>query len=57
MWSDLELDLSGGNVMLDGQLNVEKVIRIDCTVSQMGTAQGDFGMDLDYVILTQSGPF
>ena len=57
LWSDLELDLSGGNVMLDGQLNVEKVIRIDCTVSQMGTAQGDFGMDLDYVILTQSGPF
>ena len=57
LWSDLELDLSGGNVMLDGQLNVEDVIRLDCTVSQMGTAQGDFGMDVDYVILTQSDPF
>lgn len=57
LWSDLELDLSGGNVSLDGQLDVEKVIRLDCTVSQMGTAQGTFGMDVDYVILTQSNPF
>lgn len=57
LWSDLELDLSGNNVSIDGQIDMEKIARIDCTVSQMGTAEGTFGLDIDYVILTQDGPF
>lgn len=57
LWSDLVLDLSGNNVSLDGQIDMEKVIRLDCTVSQTGTADGDFGLDIDYVILTREGPF
>jgi hypothetical protein len=30
---------------------------LDCTVSQTGTADGDFGLDVDYVILTKQRPF
>jgi hypothetical protein len=57
LWSDLELDLSGNNVSIDGQIDMDKIGRIDCTVSQTGTAEGTFGMDIDYVILTQDDPF
>ena len=57
LWSDLVLDLSGNNVSVNGQVDMNRVIRLDCTVSQTGTADGDFGLDVDYVILTKQGPF
>lgn len=57
LWSDLVLDLSGNNVSLNGQIDMDKIIRLDCTVSQTGTADGVFGLDVDYVILTEGGPF
>lgn len=57
LWSDLVLDLSGNNVSIDGQIDMEKVIRLDCTVSQTGTADGYFGLDFDYLIITKEGPF
>ncbi len=56
--SNLELDLSGNNVSVNGGLlDMEKVLRIDITVSQLGTSDGTFGFDADYVIITPDFPF
>ena len=56
-WSDFELDLSGNNVSLNGQIDLDQISRLDCTVSQTGTASGTYGLDVDYVILTFDQPF
>lgn len=56
--SNLALDLSGNNVSVNGGvLDLEKALRIDITFSQLGTSDGTFGFDVDYVILTPDFPF
>ena len=56
--SDLSLDLSGNNVAVNGGLlELDKILRLDITISQVGTADGTFGFDADYIILTPDEPF
>ena len=56
--SDLSLDLSGNNVAVNGGLlDLDRILRLDITISQVGTADGTFGFDADYIILTPDEPF
>ena len=50
------VDQTAGNVLINGNLNVENIIRIDVVCSQNGNSFGNFGYFLDYLLLTYNMP-
>jgi hypothetical protein len=50
------IDQSGNNVLIDGVLNPQNIIRIDITNSQSGTANGQFGYIADYFLISYNQP-
>ena len=54
--SDFSVDISGNNVLIDGILNPNNIIRTDVICSQQGTSFGQFGFFADYYILTYNSP-
>ena len=40
---DFSVDISGNNVLIDGILNTNNIIRTDVICSQQGTSFGQFG--------------
>ena len=51
-FDNFSADQTAGNVLIDGILNVENVIRLDVVCSQNGNSFGNFGYFVDYLILT-----
>ena len=43
------VDQTAGNVLINGILNVENVIRLDVVCSQNGNSFGNFGYFIDYL--------
>ena len=54
--AELIIDQSGNNVLIDGELNPQNIIRVDITNSQSGTVNGQFGYSADYFIITYNEP-
>ena len=54
--SDFAVDISGNNVLVDGVMNTNNIIRIDVICSQQGTAFGEYGFFADYYLLSYNEP-
>ena len=54
--SDFAVDISGNNVLVDGVINTNNIIRIDVICSQQGTAFGEYGFFADYYLLAYMDP-
>ena len=55
-FSSFVIDQSGNNILVDGILNPQNIIRIDITNSQSGSANGQFGYFADYFLITYNEP-
>ena len=55
-FNDFIIDQSGNNVLIDGILKPQNIIRIDITNSQSGSANGQFGYFADYFLITYNEP-
>ena len=51
-FDNFTVDQTAGNVQIDGNLNIENIIRLDIVCSQNGNSFGNFGYFVDYLILT-----
>jgi len=56
LFNSFVIDQSGNNVLIDGILNPQNIIRIDITNSQSGSANGQFGYFADYFLITYNEP-
>ena len=54
--SSFVIDQSGNNILVDGILNPQNIIRIDITNSQSGSGNGQFGYLADYFLITYNEP-
>lgn len=54
--NDFNVDISGNNVLVDGVINTNNIIRIDVICSQQGTAFGEYGFFADYYLLSYNEP-
>ena len=54
--NDFAVDISGNNVLVDGVMNTNNIIRIDVICSQQGTAFGEYGFFADYYLLSYNEP-
>lgn len=50
------VDQTAGNVLINGILNVENIVRLDVVCSQNGNSFGNFGYFIDYLLLTYNSP-
>lgn len=55
-FNDFIIDQSGNNILVDGILKPQNIIRIDITNSQSGSANGQFGYFADYFLITYNEP-
>jgi hypothetical protein len=55
-FSSFIIDQSGNNILVDGILKPQNIIRIDITNSQSGSANGQFGYLADYFLITYNEP-
>ena len=55
-FSSFVIDQSGNNILVDGILKPQNIIRIDITNSQSGSANGQFGYFADYFLITYNEP-
>jgi hypothetical protein len=55
-FSSFIIDQSGNNILVDGILKPQNIIRIDITNSQSGSSNGQFGYLADYFLITYNEP-